>query len=125
MAFRGDMPIEATLLESELRLRVQRRIDGGRLPVALVSRTDSSYGTGNVCCACDQPITSDNVEYEIVDNRNTNCLCLSFHSSCHVIWQQECAHRIADAKRTKPRDDPRISQVTTSVVVTGAVLPRP
>ena len=37
MAFKGDMFTEAALLESELRLRVRRRIDGGRIPVALVS----------------------------------------------------------------------------------------
>src|SRR4029077_4632008 len=94
MAFRGDMPTEAVLLESELRLRVQRRIDGGRLPVALVSsRIDSSHGTRRVCCVSDQPITCDNVDYDVVDFPKTTCLSGSFHSACHVIWQQECAPR--------------------------------
>jgi hypothetical protein len=117
MAFRGDMPTEAVLLESELRLRVQRRLDGGRLPVALVSRIDGSHGTRRVCCVCDQPITCDSVDYDVVDFRKTTCLSLSFHSACHVMWQQECAHRVAAAKRIKLRDNPRISQVTTSVEI--------
>jgi hypothetical protein len=96
----GDMCTEATLLESELRLRVQRRVEDGRLPVLLVSHLDASYGSGNVCCVCDQPITCDDVEYDIVDSRNTNCL--SFHFSCHVIWQRECAHRAAHVNCAKP-----------------------
>jgi hypothetical protein len=101
MAFKGDMPSEAMLLENELRLRVQRRMDGGRLPVALVSRIDGSRGTGRPCCICDQPITCENVDYDVVDFPNTTCLSLSFHSRCYVIWQRECAHRVANTKRAK------------------------
>ena len=113
MAFKGDMPTEAMLLEDELRLRlrVQRRIDDGRLPVALVSRMDS-HGTEGVCCVCDQPIAYENVDYDIVDSLETACLTLSFHSSCYVIWQRECAQRVANTKRAKLCDDPRISHMT-------------
>jgi hypothetical protein len=102
------MATGATLLESELRLRVLRRIDDGRLPVALVSVIDASYGSGKVCCVCDRPITRDAVEYDIVDPRSTNCL--SFHFSCHVIWQQECAQHV---KRTKRCDELRIPPAMT------------
>lgn len=112
MAFKADMPTEASFLENELRLRVQRRIDGGRLPVALVSRIDGSNGTGRVCCVCDQPIIFENIDFDVVvDVPTTACLSLSFHSACYVIWQQVCAHRVADAKRTELRDSRRISQV--------------
>ena len=111
MAFK-NMPNEPTLLENELRLRVQRRIDGGRLPVALVSRNDGSYGTGRVCCVCDQPITCEIVDYDVVDSPKTTCVSLSFHFSCYVIWQRECAHRIANTKRTELPDDRQIAQVT-------------
>jgi hypothetical protein len=112
MGFKGDMPTEATFLETELRLRVRRRINGGRLPVALVSRIDSSYWTGRVCCVCDQPITHEIVDYDVVDlRRKTARLSLSFHFPCYVIWQQECANRLANAKRTKLRDDRPVSQL--------------
>lgn len=111
MAFKGDMPTEATLLEDELRLRVQRRIDDGRLPVTLVSRIDS-HGTERVCCVCDQPIACENVDYDIVDFAETTCITLSFHSSCYVVWQRECAQRVADTKRAKLCDDRRISHMT-------------
>jgi hypothetical protein len=32
-------------------------------------------------------------------------LSLRFHSYCYAIWQQECVHRVADAKRIIARDD--------------------
>ena len=98
------MTTEAALLEIELRLRVQRRINDGRLPVVLVRGVEASYGTGEVCCVCDQPITSDTVEYDIVGSGGTDYL--SFHLFCHVIWQLECALRVG---RTEPGDDVRIS----------------
>jgi hypothetical protein len=103
MAFKNGLT-EASLLESELRLRVHRRIDGRRLPLAVRSRHDGSSGPAKVCCVCDQPITCEHVEYEIVDFRGSYCLTLNFHSSCHLIWQQECVNRVADAKRPKPRN---------------------
>jgi hypothetical protein len=112
MAFKRDMPTEAALLENELRLRVQRRIDGGRLPVALISQVEGSYGTARLCCVCDQPITRENVDYDVVKFCKTTCLSLSFHASCYVIWQRECAHRVANAKLTKLRDGRRTSQMT-------------
>ena len=111
MAFKGDMPTEAMVLEDELRLHVQRRIDDGRLPVALVSRIDS-HGTERVCCVCDQPIACENVDFDIVDFAETTCLTLSFHSSCYFIWQRECAQRVANTKRAKLRDDRPISHTT-------------
>ena len=111
MAFKGDMPTEAMLLEDELRRRVQGRIDDGRLPVALVSRMDS-HGTERVCCVCDQPIAYENVDYDIVDFAETTCLSFSFHPYCYVIWQRECAQRVANTKRAKLCDDRRISHLT-------------
>jgi len=109
MAFKGDMPIDSRSFESELRLRVRRRIKAGRLPVALVSRIDSSYETARICCVCDQPITDEIVDYDVVDLGNATCLSLSFHFSCYVIWQKECARRVADAMRTNVRINGGIS----------------
>ena len=111
MAFKGDMPTEAMLCEDELRLLVQRRIDDGRLPVALVSRI-GSHGTERVCCVCDQPLGCENVDFDIVDYLETTCLTLSFHSSCYVIWQRECAQRVATTKRAKLCDDQPVSHMT-------------
>jgi hypothetical protein len=111
MALKRERPTEAKLLENELRLRVRRRIDRGRVPVALVSRTDGSYLTGRACCVCDQPIEHEIVDYDVVNLRKATCRSLSFHFSCYVIWQQECAARVAIAKLTTPHHDRRSSQV--------------
>jgi hypothetical protein len=110
MAFKGNMPTEVTLLENQLRLRVRRRIDGGRLPVALVSRMDGSYRTEKVCCVCDRSIADEIVDYDVVNLRRTTSRSLSFHFPCYLIWQQECASRVASAKRSRLHYGRRMSQ---------------
>jgi hypothetical protein len=91
----GTVPTEAQIPESQLRLRVQRHLDDS-LPVALVSQVSASYGRGDPCCACDQAITRNKVQY-VVDPRDTNGL--SFHLTCHVIWQRECARRLMEREK--------------------------
>jgi hypothetical protein len=83
------MPIESQLRDTALRLRVRERIEDGRLPVMVPTRIDAGYGSGHVCVACDQAITSTQVEYELADYRDGRPLY--FHLGCHVVWQIECA----------------------------------
>jgi hypothetical protein len=71
--------------------------------VALVSRIDGSYETARVCCICDQPITDEIVDFDVVDLDKATYLGLRFHFSCYFIWQKECARRVADAMRAKVR----------------------
>jgi hypothetical protein len=83
------MPTKSQLRDAELRLRVRERIANGRLPVRVPDHILGGYGSGHTCVACDQPITSAQVEYEVADCRNDAKLC--FHLGCHVVWQLECA----------------------------------
>lgn len=82
------MSIESQLRDMALRSRVHERLRDGRLPVMVPSRINAGYGTGHVCVACDQQITSTQVEYELADCRDGTLLC--FHLGCHVLWQIEC-----------------------------------
>jgi len=82
------MPTEWQSRESTLRVRVRERIENGRLPAIVLSQIAGGYGSGRTCAACDDPITSDQVEYEVHDERNGNRL--TFHLGCHVMWQLEC-----------------------------------
>jgi hypothetical protein len=82
------MPTEWPARDSALRLRVRELIENGRLPPMVPSQIAGGYGSGRVCAACDHPITSCQVEYEVNDERNGSRL--SFHLGCHVMWQLEC-----------------------------------
>jgi len=80
---------ESQLQDTTLRLRVRQLIGNGQLPVMLPRQIFARYGSGRVCAACDQPITSTHVEYEVEDDCDGSRL--SFHMGCHVVWQLECA----------------------------------
>jgi hypothetical protein len=86
------MPEEPVLPERELRARVIRRMEDGRLPLTLPTRINAGYGSGARCDLCDQPIAAHKVEYEIADARSGKRLY--FHVACHSIWQRECQLRI-------------------------------
>lgn len=84
-----------TLPETRVLQCVQRSIDDGRLPLVIPSLISASYGTGSArCVVCDLGILSDQVMYEIDDPRRVEEL-LPFHFGCYVIWQRECAQRLA------------------------------
>ncbi len=83
------MPTESQL-RNELRRRVRERIEFGQLPVMMAKQVAAGYGSGRVCAACDEPITSTQVEYEVDDCRDGYRL-LRFHPGCHSLWQLECA----------------------------------
>ena len=89
-------------LTDELRSRVRERIEDRRLPVALSRDMWAGYGSGRMCCVCDDGISSDSVEYEVTDPRNGAQLV--FHLSCHAIWQLECVRRIDQRSGGDRRD---------------------
>jgi hypothetical protein len=72
-----------------LRLRVRQHLANGRLPVMQPGEIAAGYGSGRLCAACDDPITTTQVEYE-VDHRPGGSR-LRFHIGCHVVWRLECA----------------------------------
>ena len=81
------MPTESQLRDTELRMRVRQRIEHGTLPVVLPERIFAGYGSGGRCVACDQEISSTQIEYEVEALGSP----LRFHLGCHVVWQLECA----------------------------------
>jgi len=89
------MPIESQLRNGALRLLVRQLLENGRLPVILPKQIAAGYGSGRVCAACDEPITSTQVEYEVDDCLNGGRL--RFHMGCHVVWQLECARGLDTA----------------------------
>lgn len=82
------MPTESQLRDTALRLRIRERIENGQLPVMVPKQIQGGYGSGNPCVACDQPITSSQIEYDVKDEQTGRRL--SFHFGCHVVWQLEC-----------------------------------
>jgi len=83
------MPTESQLRDAALRKSVRQRIENGQLPSCVPNRIDAGYGCGDVCVACDQPISDAQIEYEIEDGRDGRVL--SFHFGCYVVWQLQCA----------------------------------
>ena len=88
------MPTEPVLPESELRSRVLRRIEDGRLPIMLSTTIYAGYGQGVQCDLCEQPIAADKIEYDVTDPDDDRRL--HFHMPCHTAWQRECALRLRD-----------------------------
>ena len=72
-----------------LRLLVRRHLENGRLPLMQPRQIAAGYGSGRACAACDHPITTTQVEYEVDDYRDG--ARLRFHIGCHVAWRLECA----------------------------------
>jgi hypothetical protein len=89
----GVMPTEAQLLDAKLRDHISQRISEGRLPVTLPEHSEvAAHGSGRKCHACDQPITSRQLEYDVEDSEHGRRLTL--HLGCHVLWQIECVKRV-------------------------------
>jgi len=95
------VPTEAQLRDGELRDRIRRWIDDGRLPVLLPDRICAGYGSGSKCPACEQPITSSQIEYDVEYPRNGTPL-LSLHLGCYVLWQIECVNRVRKERKDSP-----------------------
>jgi hypothetical protein len=79
------MPTESQLRDTALRLRIRELLEKGLLPAMVPKEIHGGYGAGNACVACDQPITSTQVEYEVLEPQTGSCL--HFHLGCHVVWQ--------------------------------------
>jgi hypothetical protein len=93
------MPTESQLRDGALRESVRQRIENGQLPSYVPNRIEAGYGCGDICVACDQPVTDAQIEYEVEDDRNGRLS--SFHFGCYVVWQLECARaNLAPTRRT-------------------------
>ena len=82
------MATDPQFRDAVLRKRVRQLIEQGRLPLAPPTQgMAAGYGTGHTCAACDEQITSSQMEYA-VEGTGTP---LWFHLGCRLIWQLECA----------------------------------
>jgi len=109
------MLIEYPLPDLERHARIRRRIDEGRLPVHLPDRINAGHGSGSTCTACDQPISTGDIEYDIEDPRN-GIARLSLHLECYLLWQIECVKRIREQREEDPSDQPAASNGSTTEV---------
>ena len=82
------MPYGVRIPEEELRSLVRRRIDARHLPIMIANNVTASYGSGECCSLCDQPIERQHVCYEVEPG-------LGFHVNCHSVWQLECVRRMS------------------------------
>lgn len=80
------MPL--TKHESELRKRARVLIAEGRLPVGQSGRCWGGSGSRKVCSLCGEPVSREEVEFEIEDSSGAS---YRFHFRCHAAWQLECA----------------------------------
>ena len=90
------MPTESQLRDAGLRLRIRERIEDGRLPAMIPKAILAGYGEGNLCLACDQPITPTQIEYEVDYQADGLRRRLRLHLGCHVVWQIECHKSISE-----------------------------
>jgi hypothetical protein len=86
---------EMTCSEHELGLLARQRIESGELPCYRVRHLWGSHGSGACCALCDQPIRTEEIEYEVASDPEAveaaQTQTLRFHMACHAIWQAECA----------------------------------
>lgn len=86
------MATDPQFRDAVVRRRVRQLIEQGRLPLAPpTQRMSASYGTGHTCAACDEQITSVQMECTVEGAG----IPLWFHLGCRLIWQLECAQRRA------------------------------
>jgi len=80
---------ESRIRETELQLRITQLIGDGKLPRWMPARIGAGHDDRNVCVACDRRIASEDIEYDVDDERTGRQL--NFHLDCCAVWQRECA----------------------------------
>jgi hypothetical protein len=70
---------------SALRLLIQSKLADGRLPHKIPPRISGGIGYGQMCNACDEPITKEQMGLEDIGQN-----ALHFHVSCFNIWDELC-----------------------------------
>jgi hypothetical protein len=85
MAAQPQIPDEQTLA------LVRERLTSGRLPRAIPETVYAGRGTSMRCAACSQPITPQQIEYEVAISGTKP---LVFHMQCHSVWLAECRQNV-------------------------------
>jgi hypothetical protein len=70
-----------------IRQRVRAMLQTGQLPCEDSAGIWAGKGDGKWCGACAEPITGEEVEFEVVLTSGATIL---LHRACHAIWLDEC-----------------------------------
>jgi hypothetical protein len=78
-------------VERALRENARQRIQSGAMPRAKPNRTWGGPGAGLTCGLCDQPITRDQIEYEVqfVQEGMSVPQIVHLHLACFAAWELE------------------------------------
>jgi hypothetical protein len=87
------MPI--THGESQLHQLARQLIDTGVLPDTMPEKAWGGYGDGSLCSVCRNPVTPEEVEYEVRIRTESGGATRRFHVVCHAVWRLEYARASA------------------------------
>ena len=77
-------------MESEaLRLLIRQKLQDGRLPLNSMPRFWGGPADGEVCDACDKPITKEQLVMEGIASTLRDKKPVQFHVRCFHIWDHE------------------------------------
>ena len=82
-----------------LRVSIRQKLQDGRLPLNSMPRFWGGPADGEVCDACDKPITKQQLVMEGIASTLGDKKPIQFHVSCFQIW---------DAERRAPQPTPSL-----------------
>ena len=93
LAFRPRRTRELAMDTDALRKLIRDKLKDGRLPLNSMSRFWGGPADGEVCDACDQPITNKQLVMEgiasTLSDRPKERKPIQFHVGCFQIWDAE------------------------------------
>ena len=72
--------------DTELQRIVTEKRSEGRLPRIPTARAWAGHGSGKVCCLCESPIDTGQIEYEVECQQGSDTQLLRFHELCYRLW---------------------------------------
>lgn len=85
--------------DTALRTLVRQKLLDGRLPLNKISRLWGGPADGEICDACDKPITKQQLIMEGFVSMPTDKKPIQFHLQCFQFWETE-RHRGGGQERT-------------------------
>ena len=76
-------------MDIEVRTLIREKLQDGRLPLTKMPRFSGSPADGEVCDACDKPITKQQLVMEGMVSTRSDKKPAQFHVRCFQIWEVE------------------------------------
>jgi hypothetical protein len=70
--------------------RLRSKMDSGAIPIELRPKMFAGRGNGRICTGCDEPISPEQVEYEMDFGGDR---IFRLHLACAGWWEAECQRR--------------------------------